>query len=205
MAKESLEEKFEKKKLEPRKISPEEQRSIDEWNAGREEREKIARKAEEAKERADREREKKEEFRKICEEKLMPMFEKIQSLFEYRDNSRIEWNFPIPGELYKICLEWDLQSTSNWGGDTYTSYWMNKIELVIKLNEEWDKESKFIISTLSESELIKDPDRNWIKKILLGDEPTKRVWKKKVTLNDSDWETQVEDYILEELKQKRAI
>ena len=225
----SLEKKVAEKRLEPRRISPEEQKSIDKWNEGEEEREKKAREAEEARKRKEeeekREIERKTEFRKTCEKKLMPIFKKIQSLVfkgqesEVSNNTNMQpiyggWGFNdvTPKGLYKISLRWNYYESFQDNHDASSGLecgWGSEITLSVVLDTEWDKESHFIIKNISEDKLveIRTTERNWIKKILLGNEPveTERVWVKKITLNDPDWKTQVEDYILEELKQKRAI
>lgn len=204
-----LKEKLEKKKLESRKISPEEQAAIDKWDEGKEERERKAKEAEEKRSLELKREKEKAEFMETCEKKLKPIFKKIQALVFTNQESKLSSNYKgkgIPGDTYNIWLSWDYWEDIDYNdaGPIADSGWRSIISLSVIL----DSENKYVISTLSNLEPSKPTKRGFLINFFLGlnasDKLTPNIIKK-VTLDDPDWKEQLEDYVLEELKQKRAI
>lgn len=209
LKKSSLKEKLEKKKLEPRKISPEEQAAIDKWDEGKEERERKAKEAEEKRNLELKREKEKAEFMETCEKKLKPILKKIQALVFADQKSELSSNYNGKGtskDTYNIRLSWNWweYTDDHDAGPISSSGWSSKIGLSVIL----DSENKYVISTLSNLEPSKPTSRSFLIKFFLGldvsDELKPNIIKK-VTLDDPDWKEQVEDYVLEELKQKRAI
>jgi hypothetical protein len=219
MGKEQLErlaKKLEQKKKEELKtppISPEEQRLIDQ------ERRYYEEQAREFELRRNEEN-KFHEFKARCNQELRPLFERIQALvFRGRESKIVvESKYPsyglafagFPKRYYKISLQWDFhwqadRGDGRYGGETYQSI---SVEVTSDAKDPTRKDevsgssfpkSEFTIQNLSKIGIA----RSGLFSGLFS--ARKDEWVTKVSLNDADWEGKVEDYILEQLKQKRVI